>query len=170
MKNLIFVGGTMGVGKTATCQALKKMLPACAFLDGDWCWDMHPFNVNDETKALVLDNITHILNSFIHCSAFENILFCWVMHDQSIIDGLLASLDTTECKVTTVSLVCSEDQLRKRLILDVEKGIREPDVIARSIARLPRYKLVNTEKIDVSFITAEETAVLIKEKYIIKEC
>ena len=47
----------MGVGKTTVGQALKIELEQCVFLDGDWCWDMHPFQVTPETKALVLDNI-----------------------------------------------------------------------------------------------------------------
>ena len=88
-KTLYLVGGSMGVGKTATCRLLERMLPACAFLDGDWCWEMHPFTVTDETKAMVLDNICHILNNFLACSAYENIVFCWVMHEQSILDTIL---------------------------------------------------------------------------------
>jgi len=35
MKNLIIVGGTMGVGKTAACRELQKTLPRNVFLDGD---------------------------------------------------------------------------------------------------------------------------------------
>ena len=65
MKKLIIIGGTMGVGKTTTGQALKKFLPRCAFLDGDWCWDMEPFVVTDETRAMVMDNITHLLRNFL---------------------------------------------------------------------------------------------------------
>ena len=37
MKTLYFINGAMGVGKTAVSRALQKMLPDCAFLDGDWC-------------------------------------------------------------------------------------------------------------------------------------
>ena len=51
MKNLYIVGGTMGVGKTAVCQQLKRILPNSVFLDGDWCWDADPFQVTDETKS-----------------------------------------------------------------------------------------------------------------------
>lgn len=40
MKNIYLIGGTMGVGKTTTCQVLKSKLPGSVFLDGDWCWDM----------------------------------------------------------------------------------------------------------------------------------
>ncbi len=44
MKNIYLIGGTMGVGKTTTCQVLKSKLPGSVFLDGDWCWDMQPFS------------------------------------------------------------------------------------------------------------------------------
>ena len=46
-KRLVIVNGTMGAGKTAVCQALKQLAPPCAFLDGDWCWDMNPFMVTE---------------------------------------------------------------------------------------------------------------------------
>ena len=51
MKNIYLIGGTMGVGKTATCRILKNKLPNCVFLDGDWCWNMHPFQVMHEQAA-----------------------------------------------------------------------------------------------------------------------
>ena len=60
MKNLIFINGTMGSGKTAVSQKLKILLNKSVFLDGDWCWDMVPFVVNNETKEMVLENITFL--------------------------------------------------------------------------------------------------------------
>ena len=94
MKTLYIIGGTMGVGKTTVCQQLKQVLPNSVFLDGDWCWDAHPFQVTEETKAMVTDNICHLLNNFLHCSAYENVIFCWVMHQQAIIDSIVEKLDT----------------------------------------------------------------------------
>ena len=79
MKTLYLIGGTMGVGKTTVSQQLKKDLANSVFLDGDWCWDMHPFQVTEETKALVLDNICYLLNRFLRCSLVESVIFCWVM-------------------------------------------------------------------------------------------
>ena len=80
MKKLYIIGGTMGVGKTTVSQLLKEKLPRSVLLDGDWCWDMSPFQVTEETKSMVIDNICYLLNNFIKCSAFDNIIFCWVMH------------------------------------------------------------------------------------------
>lgn len=152
------IGGTMGVGKTAVCQLLKKQLNHCVFLDGDWCWDMHPFEVNEETKQMVLANIKFLLNSFIQCSVYENIIFCWVMHEQSIIDELLSAIETANCEVKVISLICREESLRERLQKDVDQGIREPEIIQRSIQRLDGYKTLNSIKLDVSDISASMAA------------
>ena len=155
MKNLYLIGGTMGVGKTAVCQQLKRVLPNSVFLDGDWCWDASPFQVTDETKAMVLDNICYLLNNFLTCSAYENIIFCWVLHEQKIIDSILEKLNTTNCTVHRVSLIVNEKNLRDRLTNDVARGIRTADVIERSVARIPLYQTLNTVKIDTNEKTVE---------------
>lgn len=158
MKNIYLIGGTMGVGKTTTCQVLKKKLPNCAFLDGDWCWDMDPFQVNEETKAMVMENIIFMLNSFIRCSVYENIVFCWVMHEQEIMDRILARLELKDCQVFLFSLVDSPKALKIRLQKDIDQGLRTEDVLRRSMDRLPLYEKLDTVKIDVSNISPEETA------------
>jgi adenylate kinase family enzyme len=147
MKNLYLIGGTMGVGKTTVSQQLKKILPDAVFLDGDWCWDADPFIVTEETKDMVTDNICHLLNNFLRCSAYENIIFCWVMHQQSIIDNILSRLQTENCAVHSLSLLCSEKELRSRLQKDVDSGIRQPDILERSVVRLPLYRELTTKKI-----------------------
>ena len=156
MKKLYLIGGTMGIGKTTTCQVLKTKLDKSVFLDGDWCWDMHPFVVNKETKKLVLNNICALLNNDIKCNAFENIIFCWVMHEQSIIDDLLSCLDLNDVKVIAISLVCQKEALEKRIQKDIDQGIRKPVVLARIVERLEMYQILNTYKIDVSNKTIEE--------------
>ena len=157
MKNLYIIGGTMGVGKTAVSQQLKSDLSNSVFLDGDWCWDANPFQVTNETKAMVTDNICYLLNNFLHCSAYENVIFCWVMHQQSIIDSILEKLDTQNCEVKCISLIADESSLHKRLNTDVERGIRAEDVIERSVARIPLYQTLNTIKI----VTNEKTVAMI---------
>ena len=161
MKKLYLIGGTMGVGKTSTCQILKMKLQDSVFLDGDWCWDMHPFQVTLETKKMVLENISFLLNNFIHCTAYENIIFCWVMHEQAILDDILSRLDTADCQVNLISLVCSREALQERLQKDIDVKIREKDVISRSLERIALYEKLETIKVDVSDISPEQAAELI---------
>ena len=115
MKNLYLIGGTMGVGKTTVCQRLKSKLNNSVFLDGDWCWDAHPFQVTEETKQMVMQNICFLLDQFIHCSAYDNIIFCWVMHEQTIIDNIIKNIDSAKCDIRLISLICSPETLRTRL-------------------------------------------------------
>lgn len=157
-KRLFLIGGTMGVGKTSVCRQLNRDLENSVFLDGDWCWNADPFVVTDETKEMVMDNICHLLNNFLRCTAYQNVVFCWVMHEQSILDELLSRLHTEECDVFAVSLVCRPEELERRLRLDVEHGLRTADVIARSLPRLPLYSVLRTEKIDVSDMSVQEAA------------
>ena len=153
----------MGVGKTSTCQILKMKLQDSVFLDGDWCWDMHPFQVTLETKKMVLENISFLLNNFIHCTAYENIIFCWVMHEQAILDDILSRLDTADCQVNLISLVCSREALQERLQKDIDVKFREKDVISRSLERIALYEKLETIKVDVSDISPEQAAELIAE-------
>lgn len=140
----------MGIGKTTVCQRLKKTLDKSVFLDGDWCWDASPFQVNEETKAMVLKNICYVLQNFIHCSAYENIIFCWVMHEQSIIDTIREALDTSNCRVLCISLLVDEECLRNRLLNDISNGIRTEEIIERSLSRLAMYQNLDTIKLDTS--------------------
>jgi broad-specificity NMP kinase len=158
MKKVYLIGGAMGVGKTTVCRLLKHQLPNSVFLDGDWCWDMHPIQITDETKAMVMDNICYLLNNYIRCSAFENVIFAWVMHEQSIIDTIISRVDMSGCEVKTVSLVCNRNALIQRLRADVDAGIRQADVIERSMRRLPLYAGLQTVKIDVSDMTPAQAA------------
>lgn len=148
MKSLYLIGGTMGVGKTAVCQQLKKDLPDCVFLDGDWCWDASPFQVTDETKAMVLGNIRYLLNSFLRCTAYENVVFCWVMDRQEIWDAILSGLDTADCRVVRCALTAGEESLRRRLERDIARGIRTADIVERSIERLPLYRRLDVPCLD----------------------
>lgn len=158
MKKLYLIGGTMGIGKSTISQQLKQQLNHSVFLDGDWCWDAHPFQVTEETKEMVLNNICTVLNNFLKCSAYENIIFCWVMHEQSIIDTIISRLDIVDCRILAISLLCSESELIQRLQKDITAGIRSHDVLERSIQRIPLYEKLNTIKINTSDKSPAEIA------------
>lgn len=166
MKRLIFVNGTMGAGKTETCRALLDIMQPGVMLDGDWCWNMKPFTVTDETKAMVLDNIAHLLRNFLQCSQYQNVIFCWVMHEQSIIDDILLRLGGLEFSLRVFTLTLTERALKRRIRKDVRKGARAPDVLERSLARLPLYGAMDTVKIDVSRITPRQAAKRIRQHLI----
>lgn len=163
VKKLIIINGTMGVGKSTVCKILFNSINPSVYLDGDWCWNMNPFVVSAENRKMVINNITHLLNSYLNNSGYEYIIFCWVIHQEDIFEQLLEPLKNCEFELYKISLVCSKTALKSRLEIDVQNGIRKADVINRSVQRLQLYNNMDTIKIDVSDIDPKQTATEIVE-------
>ncbi len=158
MKHVYLIGGPMGIGKSTICNQLNQDLDHSVFLDGDWCWNMDPFVVNQDTKNMVLDNITHCLNNFIHTPGIENIIFCWVMHKQDIINQIIQKLDTEDVDIHLISLICEKEELIKRMLIDR----RDNQTIRKSLQYLELYKDLDTQKIDVTTLDVQKTIDKIK--------
>ena len=159
MKNIIFINGTMGVGKTSVSKQLNKLLDNSVYLDGDWCWMADPFVVTEETKTMVTDNICHLLNNFISCSEYKNIIFCWVMDFESIYDSIATKLNTDNCKIWRFTICCNPDTLKKRVENDT---LQEGRNFERSVERLPRFDIMDTVKIYNDEMSPQQTAEYIK--------
>ncbi|MHC5373648.1 AAA family ATPase [Enterococcus sp. LJL120] len=163
MKKLILIGGPMGIGKSTVTAALNEELDNSVMLDGDWCWQMHPWQFTEENKKMVLKNIQFLLQSFIDNSSFEFIIFCWVMDHQEIIEDVLAGLKLSDTEVISISLVASPQKLTENIQADIVKGLRSFDSIATAIARLENYRGVESIKIDTTALDVSAAVAEIKE-------
>jgi hypothetical protein len=155
-KKLVIINGNMGVGKTATCKELYKKLQNSVWLDGDWCWMMSPFVVNEENKQMVINNITYLLRNFLTNSSFEYVIFNWVLQEEEIFDMILNKLDDLEFEVIKITLICDEECLRNRISIDIDNNLRDEGSINLSLERNPLYKNMSTKKIDISNISIVE--------------
>ena len=160
-KHLYLIGGTMGVGKTTVCRYLNRELEKSVYLDGDWCWNADPFVVTGETKAMVLDNIRHLLGNFLRCGAYDNVVFCWVMDRTEIWDAVTEGLPLEGCVVHRVVLLCTLETLRSRLEGDIAAGRRTEDVLARGLDYLSRCARLPFRQIDTTGRSPEEAAQLV---------
>lgn len=158
MKTLIFINGPMGVGKTVVCRALLERLTPGVYLDGDWCWNMNPFQVTDETKSMVLDNITAALSRFLACPELDYVIFGWVMHQPEIAQSIFDRLKLHGVKVFQFTLLCSEQSLHQRIEADIQASVRRRDALERSISYLPLYGSQDTVKIMTDGRSVQETA------------
>lgn len=158
MKTLVLLGGPMGVGKTATARRLQKLLAPCVWLEGDWCWQMEPFDPSPANREMVLQNIQFLLRAFLQNPSWEYVLFSWVLHEQGILDRLREDLAGLEFAWRPFSLVCSPQALYQRLEGDIQEGRRTPDVVARSLERLPCYQKLEVPRVDTTHLTPDQAA------------
>ena len=136
MKRLYMIGGPMGVGKTAACRQLQQLL------------DLSLIHISEPTRL---------------GSAYDHVIFCWVLHRREIWEDLLRRL-TEPYVLRAVSLVCTPETLRSRLEGDIRAGKRIPDVWDRSLAYLPLYDALDIRHLDVTALTPRETAECIRRE------
>ncbi len=154
-KKLIIINGVMGIGKTTICKELYKKLENSFWLDGDSCWMMNPFIVNEENKKMVLDNITYILNNFLKNSSTKYVVFNWVIPTNDIMNDVLGRIDVADISIYKITLMSSKDELVKRIGKDIKLGLRDKGNIKRSLERFDLYHNMNTQKLDTSKKTVE---------------
>lgn len=163
-KKLIIINGVMGVGKTTVSKKLYKSLKGAFWLDGDNVWEMNPFVVNEENKKMVLDNIAYILNSFLRNSSCKYVVFNWVIPTDEVMEEILKRLDITNVEVYKYTLICTKEELFKRIRKDVDLKLRDEGNFERSLKRYELYNRMNTEKIDTTNREVDYIVKLIKEK------
>ena len=160
-KTLLLVNGPMGAGKSAVCRELLELLRPGAYLDGDWCWMTRPFQVTEESRAMVMDNITALLGRFLRSPALQYVIFGWVMHQEEIARTILRRLDLMDTVVARYTLLCSPETLRERIEKDIAAGLRTLDAAERSLAYLPLYEGQPTTKIMTDRLTPSQPAMAI---------
>jgi predicted ABC-type ATPase len=153
MQKLIIINGTMGIGKTTIARLVFTQLPNSAYLCGDAVWQINPFEVNDKTRALVEQNLAFVLRSYL-VAGYEYVMLDWVMHQQSIIDAILAPLNDRSFELQVFTLVADEEVAVERCLAR-DGGQRNPEGV---LSRLRQSRELDSIKIDTSRITPEEAA------------
>ncbi|BCN30937.1 AAA family ATPase [Anaeromicropila herbilytica] len=137
---VIILNGPMGVGKTTVGKAIANKYAGTAFIDGDWCLDIHPFIGNKETKTMAIDNIHHLINNYRTCSECKQIVLVWLMDEQWVYDSLVTGIRDMGMDMLEVTLWCDAEELKKRWVNDVICEWRTDEWLEISKKSLPYFK------------------------------
>ena len=159
MAQIVLIGGPPGVGKTTALRRVAERVPRCAWLDGDNVWRIRPFEVTAETRSLVEGNIVHVLRSFLQ-ARYRDVFLTWVLHDEALIERLLAPLRPFARDVAVLHLVASPDVLRARCESDPARGSVGP----RVLERLAQIEALPYPRIDTSELSPDQVAERILEQ------
>ena len=113
-KKLILISGSPCVGKTAVGTRLFESFDNSAYLDGDWCWCVHPFSVADKRLRNGDRSMSFVLSNYLD-SDFEYVFFTSVvLTDPGIREGILHGITAQEYETISFTLTCSEETLKER--------------------------------------------------------
>ena len=153
MKVLI-INGPMGVGKTTIGKELAKNNEGTAFIDGDWCLDIHPFVGNHETKSMAIDNILYMISNYKKCSVCKMVILVWLMDEPWVCQHILQGLSELKVDVHSVTLISNEENLVRRWKNDKMCEWRTDNWLEVSLKSLPYFSALEN-CIDTSNLSCE---------------
>lgn len=163
MKNLIVILGVPGVGKTATCDVLKNILPKNLLIDGDEVWKPTPFIYDQEAKDLFYKNIVYLLNNYFGYSKIDNIIFPYIVPREEVLqEQILDMLNLKNVRLHIFALTCTEQEHANRINNDTNPR-RKNTSLGSSIEKLKNYKTIKDEIIDTTTLTPSQVAEQIKK-------
>lgn len=154
---VIIINGPMGVGKTRIGKYIATKYAGTAFIDGDWCLDIHPFVGNRETKTMAIDNILHMVDNYRKCSICKMIVLVWLMDEQWVYQKVAGGIADMGLDVKSVVLVCGQRDLADRWENDKNCEWRTPEWFEVSLKSLSLFSSLENG-IDTSSLTVEEIA------------
>ena len=155
--NIIIINGPMGVGKTTVGTHIAETNAGTAFVDGDWCMDIHPFVGNRETKAMAIDNILHMIGNYSRCSACRMVVLVWLMDDAWVRERILNGVSIMKLDVRSVTLICGKDELVRRWKSDHACQWRTDKWLEASLRSLSAFEQMENT-IDTSGLSVEQVA------------
>lgn len=157
---VIIINGPMGVGKTTVGKYIAEKYEGTAFIDGDWCLDIHPFVGNCETKEMAIDNILHMIDNYRKCSVCKMIVLTWLMDDQWVYQKVVDGISDLGLETKSVTLVCDKQDLVKRWKNDKNCEWRTQEWLGVSLKSLLSFSSLEN-CIDTSGLTIDVIADMI---------
>ena len=154
---VIILNGPMGIGKTTVGTCIADKRPGTAFIDGDWCMDLHPFVGNRETKEMAVDNILHMIRNYRDCAECNMIVLAWLMDDAWVYETLTAGIRDLGLEIKSVTLICDEEQLKMQWAADRNCSWRTEEWLKISIRSLGYFSQADN-CINTKGLSAKEVA------------
>ena len=162
-KKVIILNGPMGVGKTTVGKYIADHNSGTAFIDGDWCLDIHPFVGNQETRAMAVDNILHMIGNYQKCSECNMVVLVWLMDDPQVIQQIMEGIADRNALPEIYTLICDREELERRWKADNQCEWRTDEWLNVSLKSLSAFSAMENT-IDTTGLSVESVAGMITGK------
>lgn len=153
MKNILFLCGPNGIGKTTICKEIIKQLPNSAYVDSDPCRVMNPFVLNDDTIPTIVKNISNLIVNYLKCPIVNTVIFSYGFHGRrrEVFQRVLSEISQIEHEF----IPCSEEENINRMNLNN----RSPDRIQRTLNESRKaFDNIDYPKLDITNLSISEAA------------
>ncbi|WP_035287832.1 AAA family ATPase [Clostridium sp. KNHs214] len=157
MKNILFLCGPNGIGKTTICKEIIKQLPNSAYVDSDPCRVMNPFVLNDDTIPTIAKNISDLLINYLQCPVVNTVVFSYGFHGRrrEVFQRILLEISKNEHDFIPFLLWCSEEENINRMNADNRSANR----IKRTLNESRKaFDSVTYPKLDITNLSVSEVA------------
>ncbi len=152
-RKLILISGSPCVGKTAVGMRLFESYDNSAYLDGDWCWCVHPFSVADSRLRSGDRSMSFVLSNYLD-SGFAYVFFTSVVLTDPIIrEGILKGITAQDYEIVAFTLTCSEETLKKRHDKRGDEG--EPEYFWLHLPPCPGDIVIDTDNKRIRDVVGE---------------
>lgn len=157
MKNLLFICGPNGIGKTTICKEIVHKLHHSAYVDSDPCRLMNPFILNDETIPTIAKNMSDLLINYIDCPAIETVIFSYGFHGRrrEVFEIVMNTVSKRDFNFIPFLLTCNEEENIKRMNMDNRNPERKQRAIEES---RKAFDDVPYPQIDITDFSVSEAA------------
>lgn len=157
MKDLLFLCGPNGIGKTTICKSILSRLPGSAYVDSDGCRMMNPFVLDDRTIPTIAKNISGLIGNYLACDAVQTVIFSFGFHGRrkEVFDRVMRALPMRELRFAPFALICSDKENLRRMKADG----RDVDRMERALKTAREaYWDIEYPQIDITDLSADEAA------------
>lgn len=146
MKTVYILNGPLGVLKEEVCLIMKMKLIASVYFNLDNLWQTNPFILNDETKNMLIDNASYIINNYLKSDFYQNIIISCSLPDKMLINKLEAKL--LKAKIVKVILIRDEKLINKEVEKLLSKNLVDYDFLAYVNNDLDKYQNLAGNKLE----------------------
>lgn len=113
-KKVILLSGGPCVGKSTTAKLLFEHYVNSAYCDGDWCWCVNPYSIEDKRQENGNKNMAFLISTYLN-AGFEIVIFSSiVLTNPDMRRSILKNITADDYDVMSFQLTCSEDTLMER--------------------------------------------------------
>lgn len=94
MKRILFLNGTIGVGKTTLGTYIQERMEDCIFIDADTLCFFGKNVYYSQLKNKIIENLVFVINNYLKSDVIDTIIIAWIFDNEKV-NKIVEKIDRT---------------------------------------------------------------------------